>query len=138
MRLKRLTPNKPRHGLGEYGKQRQRAPLNAGEHMPQRIETGYDDRKGYGDSPERRNGEHKGKLPGGDTRRREGAEGNSKGSPPPGVKNQKAVRGNPDSHMGDAGRGGSGRHGKGDNFKGKATPMTEEPSHSWFERLGSD
>lgn len=138
MRLKRLTPNKPRHGLGEYGKQRQRAPLNAGEHMPQRIETGYDDRKGYGDSPERRNGEHKGKLPGGDTRRRHGAEGNSEGSPPPGVKAKKGVRGNPDSHMGDAGRGGTGRVGKADSYKGRPTGYPEDVTHEAFEKLGAD
>lgn len=136
MRLKRA--NQPQHGLGEHGKQRQKAPLAAGAHVPQRIESGYHDAKGYEGSHERRNGKHTGSLKDGDTRKRHGAEGNSHGSPPPGVTAEKGVRGNPDSHMGDAGRGGSGRHGKADNYKGKPTAMTEEPSHHWFEKLGAD
>ena len=42
-----------------------------------------------------------------------------------------------DNHLGTSVRGGSGRHGKGDNFKGKATDMSESPTSAWFEKLGS-
>lgn len=51
---------------------------------------------------------------------------------------RKAGSGTPDSHLGTAGRGGTGRHGKGDSYKGRATDMSESPTHSWFERLGAD
>ena len=108
--------------------------------MPMRHNSGYDDHKGYTGGKERRQGKQTGHLKASgtsDTRRRQGAEGNSKGSPPTRLTAHPSVRGTPDSHSGDAGRGGSGRHGKGDSFKGKATPLSESPSHDWFEKLGS-
>lgn len=106
----------------------------AGAHLPQRVKSGHSDAKGYQSSAERRNGEHTGSLKSGDTRVRKGAEGNSKGSPPPGVsKGAKHLA----THMGDSGRGGAGRHGKGDNFKGRATDLSESPSSAWFEQLGA-
>jgi hypothetical protein len=130
-------PNHPRHGL--MGIPKERSALNAGAHVPQKIESGYKDSNGYEDSHARRNGKQTGSIPPGDSRKRVGAEGNSKGSPPPGVgKGGKGVRGTPQTHLGTAGRGGSGRHGKGDSYKGKPTGMTESPSSEWFERLGSD
>lgn len=63
--------------------------------------------------------------------------GEPKGSPSPGVSARKGVRGNPDSHMGDAGRGGTGRHGKGDNYKGRPTSSSETITHEAFEKLGA-
>lgn len=141
MKLRR-TANKPIHGLGPHGKLPKGLMHaeggSAGAHMPQRITSGHEDRNGYQDGAERRNGEHTGKAAKGDSRHRSGPEGNSKGSPPPGIGKGMGVRGSPDSHLGDAGRGGSGRHGKGDSFKGKSTSMTEEPNHNWFEKLGSN
>jgi hypothetical protein len=138
MRLKRLAPNKPHHGLGEHGTARRKSGLmGVGEHLPQRHNVGNSDARGYQQSASRQMGTHKGPLKEGDTRKRNGPEGLSKGSPPPGVTARKGVRGNPDSHMGDAGRGGTGRHGKGDNFKGKPTEMSETISHEAFEKLGA-
>jgi hypothetical protein len=140
VRLKRLRPNVPHHGEGPYGRPRTRGLMggSAGAHVPQKIESGYRDSSGYQGSPERRNGRHTGKLRDGDTRPRSGSEGNSRGSPPPGVGKGKGQRGTPDTHLGTSGRGGSGRRGKGDNYKGKATDLSESPSHEWFEKLGSD
>jgi hypothetical protein len=136
MKLKRA--NKPVHGLGEHGKASRKGGLmGVGEHLPQRHNVGNSDARGYQQSSARQMGAHKGPLKEGDTRRRQGPEGLSKGSPPPGVTAKKGVRGNPDSHMGDAGRGGTGRVGKADNYKGKPTELSESPSHAWFESLGA-
>lgn len=134
MKLKRIAPNRPHHGLGEHGKVRRMAGLMAGEHLPQRHNVGNSDAHGYQQSATRQMGAHKGPLKEGDTRRRTGPEGLSKGSRPPGV--SRGARG-VDNHLGTSGRGGSGRHGKGDNFKGKATDMSESPTSAWFEKLGS-
>ena len=136
MKLRRA--NKPVHGLGEHGHaQRKGGLMGVGEHLPQRHNVGNSDARGYQQSAARQMGRHVGPLKEGDTRKRQGPEGLSKGSPPPGVTARKGVRGNPASHMGDSGRGGTGRHGKGDNFKGKATDMSENPSSAWFEKLGA-
>jgi hypothetical protein len=138
VKLKRIAPNRPHHGEGEHGTQRRKGGLmGVGEHLPQRRNVGNSDARGYQQSASRQMGAHKGPLKEGDTRRRQGPEGLSKGSPPPSVTARKGVRGNPDSHMGDAGRGGTGRHGKGDSFKGKPTALSESPTHSWFESLGA-
>lgn len=136
MKLKRA--NQPHHGLGEHGKVHRKGGLmGVGEHMPQRHNVGHNDARGYQQSAARQMGRHTGPLKEGDTRKRQGPEGLSKGSPPPGVSARKGVRGNPDSHMGDAGRGGTGRHGKGDNFKGQPTKLSESPTSEWFEKLGA-
>lgn len=125
--------NKPRHGL--LGRPKYPAPLDAGEHMPHRVNSGFDDRKGYQAGETRRMGKHTGPGPKEDQRRREGAEGNGKGSAPPGEsRSGKGVRGNPESHM--EGRGGPGKFGKADAFKGKHS-YPEDISHSDFERLGA-
>ena len=138
MKLKRIAPNRPHHGEGEHGIQRRKGGLmGVGQHLPQRHNVGNSDARGYQQSATRQMGRHVGPLKEGDTRRRHGPEGLSKGSPPPGVTARKGVRGNPDSHRGDSGGGGAGRIGKADNFKGKATPLSESPSHEWFERLGA-
>lgn len=134
MKLRRIAPNRPHHGLGEHGKVRHMSGLMAGEHLPQRDSAGNSDARSYQQSASRQMGAHKGPLKEGDTRRRKGPEGLSKGSPPPGVtKGAKGV----ESNLGTSGRGGAGRHGKGDNFKGKPTELSESPGHSWFESLGS-
>ena len=139
MKLRRTRPNVPHHARGLMAAPKQRAPLNAGAHTPQRLNSGYDDAHGYKDSQERRNGKQTGSLTSGDTRKRSGPEGNSKGSPPPGDNNRGiGVRGSPETHKGTSGRGGSGRHGKSDAHKGKPTAMTESPTSEWFEKLGSD
>lgn len=140
MRLKRA--NQPQHGLGPHGKL-PRGLMHpeggsAGAHVPQRITSGHEDRRGYQDSKERRNGEHSGKAAKGDSRKRSGAEGNAKGSPPPGIGKGMGVRGSPDTHFGDAGRGGKGRVGKADNYKGRPTSYPEDITHQSFERLGAD
>jgi hypothetical protein len=134
----KLKANKPVHGLGEHGKAHRMGGLMAGAHVPQRTNSGYDDRKGYsGNGQERRNGKQSGKLKvEGDTRVRKGPEGNSKGSPPPGVSKGKPA--SLDAHKGTSGRGGPGRIGKPDNWKGGAPKMSEEISHSAFEKLGAD
>lgn len=133
MKLRRA--NQPHHGLGEHGSVHRKGGLmGVGEHLPQRHNSGNSDHKGYQQSPARQMGQHKGPLKEGDTRKRKGPEGNSKGSPPPGVTHgAKGV----DNHLGTSGRGGSGRHGKGDNFKGKPTAMSESPNSAWFEQLGA-
>lgn len=134
MRLKRA--NTPHHGLGEHGSVHRKGGLmGAGEHLPQRHNVGNTDARGYQQSATRQMGQHKGPLKEGDTRRRKGPEGNSKGSPPPGV--GKAMPASVEAHLGDAGRGGTGRHGKGDNFKGRATDLSESPNSAWFEQLGA-
>lgn len=140
MKLKRTGV--PKHGLGPHGK----LPKGlmhpeggyTGEHMPQRITSGHEDRAGYQDSGSRRNGEHTGKAAKGDSRRKQGPEGNSKGSPPPGIGKGMGVRGSPDTHYGDAGRGGTGRIGKSDAYKGAPTKYPEDISHESFEKLGSN
>jgi hypothetical protein len=140
--LKLRRANVPHYGLGPHGSPKRLRGLMAGDHLKQRDTSGDDDHRGYKGSSVRRNGA----LAGGklnanatsDTRRRSGAEGNGRGSPAPGVGKGRDVRGTPDSHLGTAGRGGAGRHGKADNFKGRATDMSESPSHSWFEKLGAD
>lgn len=133
MRLRRA--NKPHHGLGEHGQVHRKSGLmGVGEHLPQRHNGGNTDARGYQQSAARQNGRHTGPLKEGDTRKRKGPEGNSKGAPPPGVtKGAKGV----ESHLGTSGRGGTGRHGKGDNFKGRATDMSESPTSAWFEQLGA-
>lgn len=134
MKLKRIAPNRPHHGLGEHGKVRRMSGLMAGEHLPQRHNVGNTDARGYQQSASRQMGAHKGPLKEGDTRRRNGPEGLSKGSPPEKItKGANGVK----NHLGTAGRGGSGRLGKADNFKGNPTELSESPSHSWFESLGS-
>lgn len=136
MKLKRA--NAPHHGLGEHGKvQRKGGLMGVGEHLPQRHNVGNSDARGYQQSAARQMGRHVGPLKEGDTRKRQGPEGNSKGAPPPGVTTRKGVRGNPDSHMGDAGRGGTGRHGKSDSYKGAPTKLSESPTSEWFEKLGA-
>jgi len=53
MRLKRLHPrgNAPHRGQGEHGRVHTVRGLLAGDHMPQRHNSGYDDRKGYKEGP---------------------------------------------------------------------------------------
>lgn len=84
---------------------------------------------------ERRDGYHTGKPSKGDTNVRRGAEGNGKGSPPPGVGKGSGVRGTPESHR--VGQGGTGRIGKHDGYKGKPTSLPEDLGHGWFEKLGA-
>ena len=141
MKLQRA--NKPHHGQGEHGRVRTHHGLMggpSGAHMPQRKNSGFDDRKGYSDNTaERRNGA----LAGGklksesDTRRRSGSDGNGKGSPPPGVGKRKPA--SLAAHAGDSGRGGAGRLGMHDGHKGpQPKKLSEDISHSAFERLGAD
>src|SRR5581483_8768092 len=94
--------NKPHHGM--RGLMSPMAPLKAGAHMPPRVKSG-----GNRKAPQTavaRNGA----LAGGhlkansDTRKRSGAEGNGKGSPPP--KGRKAA--SLQAHKVTAGRGGTG------------------------------
>lgn len=134
----KLKANTPHHGLGEFGHAKRMGGLMAGTHLPQRTNSGYDDCKGYSDNgQERRNGKQTGKLKAeGDTRRRKGAEGNAKGSAPPGISHTKSA--SLADHKGTSGRGGPGRIGKPDNWKGSAQKLTEDISHSAFERLGAE
>lgn len=129
----KLKPNKPHHGMGEFGRAHRMGGLMAGEHMPQRVKT-----SAISSGSERRNGKQSGHLKAdgtSDTRVRKGPEGNSKGSPPPGVSKSKPA--SSEKHMGTAGRGGAGRMGKSDDYKGRATPLSESPSSAWFESLGA-
>jgi hypothetical protein len=170
MKLKRS--NQPLHGLGEHGSLHRKGGLmGVGHHMPQRVESGFDDRKGYPEGPkppsrdharrpdkfpgtkgeqhrldaeqtsrsaqERRNGKNTFPAAKGDSRRREGMEGNGKGSPPPGIGQGMGVRGSPNTHLGTAGRGAPGRIGKSDSYKGKPTPYPEDITHDAFEKLGA-
>ena len=136
----KLKSNKPHHGLGEHGHAKRMGGLMAGAHMPLRVNSGYDDRKGYSaNTQERMNGKQTGKLPKlaeSDTRRRIGPEGNAKGSPPTNLKSGKPA--SLAAHKGTSGRGGSGRIGKPDNWKGGAQKLSEDISHSAFEKLGAD
>ena len=127
--------NKPHHGMSSPKRMRG---LMAGDHLPQRTNTGYDDSKGYEGSSSRRLGKHTGAEAKGDSRRRSGPEGDSRGSAPPGVGKGTGVRGSVSSHGGDAGRGDRGRLGKGDAYKGKPTALSEDISHESFERLGAE
>ena len=128
--------NKPIHGLGPHGKPKRMGGLMAGAHMPQKVTSGYSDRHGYQGSDTRRLGKHTGAAPKGDSRRRHGAEGNGKGSPP--TKMGARGVGSLASHKGTAGRGGPGRLGKGDHHQGKPRAYSEDISHSAFEKLGAD
>src|SRR5580698_6062992 len=132
----RLKGNAIHRGEGEHGKQSRKAGIKANAHMPMRHDDGLHDRSGYKDSPTRRNGAHTGKqakyeqgLLG------ESAKGNGKGTAPPALSSKPGVRGTPESHMGDAGRGGTGRIGKHDAYKGAPTKYSEDISHSSFEKL---
>ena len=130
--------NKPHRGIGEYGKGRRTAGLmGVGAHVPQRVTSGNQDRAGYQASEARRMGRHTGSPPKADSRKRNGAEGLSKGSPPPGTKSQMGVRGSPDTHLGTTGRGGAGRLGAHDNHTGKSKGYPEDLSPAWFESLGA-
>jgi hypothetical protein len=134
----RLKANKPQHGMS-HARPREMRGLMEGAHMPMRDHSGVSDAKGYKDSPARRNGEHTGKSARGDSSRLPAAaKGNSKGTAPPALKAHPGVRGTPDSHQGDAGRGGTGRIGKHDSYKGKPTKYSEDISHDAFERLGAE
>lgn len=167
MKLRRAQ-NAPHRGIGEYGKGRRRAGIKAGAHVAQRVDTGYDDRKGYQgggrispkDEPhrvkghpgiaqerrlnaevtgknatERRDGYHTGKPSKGDTNVRKGAEGNAKGSTPPGTGKGIGVRGTPESHR--VGQGGPGKIGQSDGHKGPPRKLPEDLSSDWFESLGA-
>jgi hypothetical protein len=122
--------------MGPYGHARQKSPLQAGAHIAQRETSGFSDRKGYEASESRRMGRHTGPAPKYDQRRSQGAEGNGKGSPPPGLGRGKGIQGSPNSHLGTAGRGAPGKFGKGDGYKGRAS-YPEDISHSQFESLGA-
>lgn len=127
--------NKPHHGM--RGLMAGPAPLKAGAHMPPRVKSG-----GNRTAPAThtaRNGKQTGSLKAdgtSDTRRRSGADGNAKGSPPTKLKSPK-----PSSlaaHKGTAGRGGPGRLGMNDGHKTKQpTALSESPGHAWFESLGA-
>lgn len=135
----RLKANQPQHGLGEHGRGRERGGLMAGAHLPMRDHSGVSDARGYKGSATRRNGEHTGKPARGDSSHLPAAaKGNSKGTAPPPLKAHPGVRGSPDSHLGDAGRGGTGRIGKSDAYKGKPTKYAEDITHDAFERLGAE
>lgn len=132
--------NKPHHGMGQFGRgSRQGGLMGTGTHLPQRTTTGVSDRHGYDGSTgndQRATGKQSGKARG-DQRKRNGAEGLGKGSPPPGTKSQMGVRGTPDTHLGTAGRGGTGKLGGADSFKGRNKPLSENPTSAWFESLGA-
>lgn len=130
----KLKANTPHHGLGEHGKAHRMGGLMAGAHMPQKVTA-----TGISSGTERRNGKQSGSLKTdgtSDTRVRKGPEGNSKGSPPPGV--AKTLGASLSNHKGTDGRGGRGKIGQGDSFKGRDSKMTESISHSAFEKLGAD
>ena len=128
----------PHRGEGPKGAvHRKPGLLGVGAHLPQRHNSGYDDAGGYEGSHARRNGKQTGRLRDGNTSLRRGPEGNSKGSAPP-EHSKNGVRGTPDSHLGDAGRGGAGSLGGHDSHTDRSKqPIGESPSHAWFERLGS-
>lgn len=129
----KLRANTPHHG---ESKPTRMGGLMAGAHLPQKVST-----SGISSGKERRNGKQTGHLKAdgtSDTRVRKGTDGNSKGSPPPGVGKGTGVRGTLASHGGDSGRGGAGRMGKSDAHKGRATPLSESPNSAWFEKLGSN
>jgi hypothetical protein len=133
VKLKMKKANKPHHGL--MGPPTQRKPLNAGAHVPQRTESGFDDAKGYEDSKTRRQGKQTGKVPPADSRVRKGPEGLSKGSPPPGV--GKSIPASIAAHKGTAGRGGAGVIGGSDGHKGRPRSLPESLSSAQFEKLGA-
>ena len=86
----------------------------------------------------RRNGFHTGKPSKGDTSLIKGEnKGNSFGTAPTALSSKPGVRGSPDTHMGNAGRGGTGRIGKHDAYKGAPTKYSEDISHASFEKLGA-
>lgn len=134
-KLKR-TNNKPHHAMGLMGHAREVKPVKANAHLPQRTTSGVSDHKGYQETEARRNGG----LDGGklkdhsDTRKRMGAEGNSKGLPP----HAKPGTGTLKSHGGHAGRGGAGVIGGADSHKGRAKSLPDDISSRDFERLGAD
>lgn len=134
--MPKLKFNRPQQGMGPYGKAHEKAPLKANTHMPQRESSGYSDRSGYEASESRRMGRNTGPAPKFDQNLRTGAEGNGKGSAPPGIGRGKGVEGSPATHAAKAGRGGKGKFGKGDGFKGKQS-YPEEISHNEFEKLGA-
>jgi hypothetical protein len=114
-------------------------PLVSAVKLPQRVRGGVSDRRGYTGGDSRRMGRHtgatakfeQGLLPG-------SARGNSMGTAAPGLGRGKGVRGTLESHAGDAGRGAPGKLGRGDDWKGKPKAMSEEITHSAFEKLGAD
>lgn len=120
-------PNKPHHGMRGLGKRP--APLHAGTNMPLRKPSGGD--RTAKQMPTARNGA----LAGGslkasgtsDTRRRSGAEGNSKGTVARGEKTAGTA-----SHMGTSGRGALGAMNQTHSNR-----LSENPTHEWFEALGA-
>lgn len=107
----------PIHGMGSKGL------------MGDVSETSYHGKDGY--TP-RELGRHTGKSPRGDTNLRRGAQGNSKGSAPPGTNKSRSRNGTPDNHLGTAGRGG-----RGSLTQMHSNALSESPGHEWFESLGS-
>ena len=134
VKLKRVRPNVPHHGHGLLGNPKDMKPLAAGAHLPPRDHSGYDDAKGYQASEHRRMGKIPTGVPPADSRKRAGAEGNSKGSAPGG----KGGSGSLASHKATAGRGGPGVIGGSDGHKGRPRTMSESLSSKDFERLGAD
>jgi hypothetical protein len=131
MKLKLSRPNAPHRAMGPRGTPKQKAPLNAGAHMPMRHSGSLMESPAV-----RRNGKHTGQIPPADTNMLPAKDkGNSKGTAPPTLGN--VSRGTLDKHLGDSGRGGTGRIGKHDGFKGQPTKYTEDISHSAFEKLGA-
>ena len=103
----------------------------AGAHLPLRHASGGDRKSKT--TPVARNGALKGgKLKASatsDTRRRYGAEGNGKGSPPTKLKSPKPA--SLESHKGTSGRGGTGELKQTDTNR-----LSDSPGSAWFEKLG--
>lgn len=128
----KLKPNKPKNGMGMYGTPKQMKPLNASASMPMRLNSGYDDAKGYQSTEDRRNGKQTGGLMSGDSNKSKVGTGNAKGTPPP--KLGKVSKATMNKQIG---RGYGGRTGGADQNKGKAKSLPESISHSAFEKLGA-
>ena len=116
-------PNKPHHGMRGVGKRP--APLTSG-HMPLRKPSGGD-RTAKTDAVSRNGALAGTSFKPGDTRRRSGAEGNSKGT----VTGGKKAAGTA-SHMGTSGRGAAGALNQ-----TQSNRLSENPTHDWFEKLGA-
>ena len=121
MKLKRAKQNVPHHAVGLQARPREKKPLKAGAHVPQRNHSGYDDSRGYQGSAHRRMGQILTPLP-----------------PAPVAKGRNAHGTGADRAGGETLTPKKARKGRGGPATVQGKGLAASVSHRAFERLGAD
>jgi hypothetical protein len=119
VKIKR-TQNTPHHGLGLHGRAREKRPVKAGAHLPQRNHSGYDDSRGYEGSDHRRMGKISTPLP-----------------KAPVAKGRNAHGTGPDRAGGETLSAKKARKGRGGTATVQGKGLNASISHAAFEKLGA-